>query len=95
LRAICAASRGFVYAVTTTGTTGRDNELPREVPAYLARVRAAASLPVCAGFGIRRAEQVRGLAPNADGVIVGSALIEAIERGEDPARFLRSLACAA
>jgi tryptophan synthase alpha chain len=91
LRAVCAASRGFVYAVTTTGTTGREHALPRDLPAYLARVRAAATLPVCAGFGIRRAEQVRDLAPHADGVIVGSALVEAIERGEDPEGFLRSL----
>ena len=92
LRAICGASRGFVYAVTTTGTTGRDDALPDALPAYLARVREASPLPVCAGFGIRRAEQVRRLAPHADGVIVGSALVEALERGEEPERFLRGLA---
>ena len=44
-----------------------------------------------AGFGIRRAEQVRALAPHADGVVVGSALVETLERGEDPEVFLRSL----
>ena len=92
LRAICSASRGFVYAVTTTGTTGRDDALPSGLPAYLARVREASPLPVCAGFGIRRAEQVHRLAPHADGVIVGSALVEALERGEEPERFLRGLA---
>jgi tryptophan synthase alpha chain len=91
LRAICAASRGFVYAVTTTGTTGRDGALPPELPAYLARVRAASSLPVCAGFGIRRADQVRALAAHADGVIVGSALVEALERRSDPEDLLRAL----
>jgi tryptophan synthase alpha chain len=91
LRAICAASRGFVYAVTTAGTTGSSDALPPELPAYLARVRAASSLPVCAGFGIRRAEQVRALATHADGVIVGSALVEALERGDDAESFLRSL----
>jgi tryptophan synthase alpha chain len=91
LRAICAASRGFVYAVTATGTTGRDEALPGGLPAYLARVRAASSLPVCAGFGIRRAEQVDALAPHADGVIVGSALVEALERGADVEALLRSL----
>jgi tryptophan synthase alpha chain len=46
---------------------------------------------VCAGFGVRRADQVRTLARHADGVIVGSALIEVLERGDDPAAFLRSL----
>ena len=94
LRALCSASRGFVYAVTTTGTTGREGALPETLPAYLARVRAASALPVCAGFGIRRAEQVRALAPHVDGVIVGSALVEACSRGEDPAEFLRSLRAA-
>ena len=49
------------------------------------------SLPVCAGFGVRRAEQVRGLAPHADGVIVGSALVEQLESGGDPVAFLRAL----
>jgi tryptophan synthase alpha chain len=91
LRAICAASRGFVYAVTTTGTTGREGGLPSGLPAYLERVRAVSLLPVCAGFGIRRAEQVRELAPHADGVIVGSALVEVLERGEDAGAFLRGL----
>jgi tryptophan synthase alpha chain len=46
---------------------------------------------VCAGFGIRSREQVERLAPYVDGVIVGSALVEAIERGEAPADFLRTL----
>jgi tryptophan synthase alpha chain len=91
LQRICAASRGFVYAVTTTGTTGRDDALPSAVPRYLARVRSASSLPVCAGFGIRRAEQIRQLASHTDGVVVGSALVEALERGEDPALFLHAL----
>jgi tryptophan synthase alpha chain len=91
LRDLCHASRGFVYAVTTTGTTGGDAELPPGLPAYLARVRAASPLPVCAGFGIRRPAQVRALAPHADGVIVGSALVEALERGDDPQPMLRAL----
>jgi tryptophan synthase alpha chain len=89
--ALCRASRGFVYAVTVAGTTGARDGLAPEVAAYLDRVRAQASLPVLAGFGIRQAEQVRVLAPHADGVVVGSALVETVERGEDPALFLRSL----
>jgi tryptophan synthase alpha chain len=93
LRAICAASRGFVYAVTMTGTTGRNEALPPGLPDYLARVRAASTLPVCAGFGIRHASQVRALAAHCDGVIVGSALVEALERGEDAEAFLRALSC--
>ena len=58
---------------------------------YLDRVRALATLPVCAGFGVRRAEQVRSLAPHTDGVVVGSALVEQLESGGDPVAFLRAL----
>jgi len=91
LRTLCAASQGFVYAVTRTGITGGKSTLPAETAQYLAAVKAASQLPVCAGFGVRRADQVATIARHADGVIVGSALVEVLERGEDPARFLRSL----
>jgi tryptophan synthase alpha chain len=90
-RTLCAASEGFVYAVTMTGTTGRASAVPDEVIRYLDDVRADASLPVCAGFGIRNREQVARLRGHVDGVIVGSALVECLERGADPGRFLRSL----
>jgi tryptophan synthase alpha chain len=88
---LTAASQGFVYAVTRTGITGGSSELPAELTTYLARVKAASKLPVCAGFGVREARQVRQIAALADGVIVGSALVEALERGEDPAAFLNGL----
>ncbi|TFG84735.1 MAG: tryptophan synthase subunit alpha [Chromatiales bacterium] len=91
LRMLCTASRGFVYAVTVTGITGGARELPAEVTGYLDRVRALTTLPVCAGFGVRRAEQVRKLAPHTDGVVVGSALVEQLEAGVDPVGFLRGL----
>jgi tryptophan synthase alpha chain len=91
LRRICAASQGFVYAVTKTGITGGGTGLPPDLTAYLQAVKRAASLPVCAGFGVRDAAQVAGIAAHADGVIVASALVEVLERGEDPAAFLRSL----
>jgi tryptophan synthase alpha chain len=91
LRTLCAASQGFVYAVTRTGITGGESTLPAETAQYLAAVKAASQLPVCAGFGVRRPDQVATIARHADGVIVGSALVEVLERREDPARFLRSL----
>jgi tryptophan synthase alpha chain len=91
LARLCAASEGFVYAVTMTGTTGRNVAVPAEVLAYLDRVRAIAPQPVCAGFGIRSREQVERLRGHVDGVVVGSALVEVLERGEDPAEFLRTL----
>ena len=90
-RTLCAASQGFVYAVTMTGTTGRTVAVPDEVIRYLDGVRSVAALPVCAGFGIRNREQVERLRGHVDGVIVGSALVECLERNEDPATFLHGL----
>ena len=91
LRALCGSSQGFVYAVTRTGITGGAAALPPEAAEYLAAVGAASDLPVCAGFGVRDRHQVEEIGRHADGVIVGSALIEALERGESPAAFLDGL----
>ena len=91
LARLCAASQGFVYAVTMTGTTGKSVAKPAEVIEYLARVRAAATVPVCAGFGIRTRAQVEALRGAVEGVIVGSALVEVLERGESPQAWLASL----
>jgi tryptophan synthase alpha chain len=88
---LCAASQGFVYAVTMTGTTGRTASVPGEVTSYLEDVSAASTLPVCAGFGIRSHEQVEQLRGHVAGVIVGSALVEVLESGQDAAAFLRAL----
>lgn len=91
IQMLCAASSGFVYAVTMTGTTGKSFTVQEELLEYFARVKRVSPLPVCAGFGIRSREQVERLAPYVDGVVVASALVEMWERGEDPAAFLRSL----
>ncbi|HYL03945.1 MAG TPA: tryptophan synthase subunit alpha [Steroidobacteraceae bacterium] len=91
LAALCAGSEGFVYAVTMTGTTGKSVAVPEQVIAYLEGVRTASPLPVCAGFGIRSREQVERLRGHVDGVVVGSALVEMLERGEDAAAWLREL----
>ena len=91
LKMLCEASQGFVYAVTMTGTTGKSVAVPDEVLGYMDRVRAVSPVPVCAGFGIRSREQVERMRGHVDGVVVGSALVEVLERGEDPAAFLRAL----
>ena len=91
LRVLSGASRGFVYAVTITGITGGDVGLPADLADYLDRVSAISELPVCAGFGIRAADDVANVGAHAAGAIVGSALVEVLERGEDPKPFLRSL----
>ena len=91
LKRICERSRGFIYAVTATGTTGRNLSVPAEVTDYLDRVRRHAPVPVCAGFGIRGREQLERLRGHVDGVVIGSALVEVLEQGGDPAEWLRTL----
>ena len=91
LAMLCAESKGFVYAVTITGITGGDAELPDGLAAYLDKVSGVSDLPVCAGFGIRRAADVANVGKHAAGAIVGSALVEVLEDGHDPATYLKSL----
>jgi tryptophan synthase alpha chain len=91
VKMLCEASQGFICAVTMTGTTGKNVAVPQDVLDYFDRVKVVSPVPVCAGFGIRSREQVARLAPHVDGVIVGSALVEVLERGEDPAAWLNAL----
>lgn len=91
MQQLCAGAKGFVYAVTMTGTTGKSVAVPEEVLGYLDAVRRLSPVPVCAGFGIRSRDQVERLRGHVDGVVVGSALVEVLERGEDPAAWLRAL----
>ena len=91
LEMLCDASRGFVYAVTITGITGGGAGLPADLADYLDGVSSVSALPVCAGFGIRSAADVSAVGAHAAGAIVGSALVEVLERGDDPREFLGSL----
>jgi tryptophan synthase alpha chain len=91
MKQVCESSQGFVYAVTMTGTTGKNVAVPEEVISYLDRVRACSKVPVCAGFGIRSREQVERLRGHVDGVVIGSALVEVLERGANPSEWLRAL----
>jgi len=98
IRAVAASSTGFVYCVSRTGVTGVRNALPEGLPELLRRIRAETESPVCVGFGISRPVQAREVAKVADGVIVGSALVQMIEdTPHDAARvgaFVRDLAAA-
>ena len=95
LEAAARASRGFLYAVNVTGITGGAKSADADLKNYLGRVVAASPVPVCAGFGIRSAAQVVDLGEVVPGIIVGSALVESLERGESPAAFLAGLAAPA
>ena len=91
LSQLCGASEGFVYAVTRTGITGGETQLPEGITDYLGAVKKISPVPVCAGFGVRSRDDVELIGQHADGVIVGSALVEALERGESPSSFLKAL----
>jgi tryptophan synthase alpha chain len=91
LEMLCREAQGFVYAVTMTGTTGKSAEVPDEVLEYMDRVKRCSKVPVCAGFGIRTRAQVSRFAHHVDGVVIGSALVETLERGEDVGAFLGAL----
>ena len=85
---ITRTGRGFVYLISRLGVTGERAELPPDLPATAARVRAATSLPLCIGFGISRPEQARAVAGIADGVVVGSAIVRAADQSVDAALAL-------
>ncbi len=78
LPTVLANTSGFVYYVSITGITGAAAPDPGNVAQAVARIKRHTKLPVCVGFGVRTAEQARAIAEGADGVVVGSALVEAV-----------------
>jgi tryptophan synthase alpha chain len=88
-------ARGFVYAVSLTGTTGERQGLAADLEGVLARAKAATSVPVAVGFGIATPEQAAAAAQaGADGVIVGSRLVRAAGEAADPGGAVRELVLA-
>ena len=81
---ICAAARGFVYVVSTVGTTGERDEVPAELADLVAETRAESEVPVAVGFGIGTPEQAAQVGEVADGVIVGSRLVRAVGEAGGP-----------
>lgn len=78
-------AEGFVYYITVTGVTGARSTLPKELAGDLDRIRSSIPVPVVAGFGISNPETARTVAEHADGVVVGSALIQIMECAQAPA----------
>jgi len=78
---LIASAKGFVYCVSVTGVTGTRRELSGELPAFLGRVRQATKEPLLVGFGVSTPEQAKELKGLADGVVVGSAVVEVAARG--------------
>lgn len=94
LEMVATASRGFVYAVSVTGVTGARESLPSDLHELVERIRSVGSLPVAVGFGVADAASARKVAAVADGVVVGSALIRAIEEGSDVGALAAQLSAA-
>lgn len=80
IKKIAALSRGFIYYVSLTGTTGARQSLPEELADKLRRIKEITTKPVCVGFGVSSPAQAQQIAKIADGVIVGSAIIKIIEQ---------------
>ncbi len=97
LEAIATHSKGFVYAISRTGITGTQQSVAGDAAALVARVRRWTRLPVAVGFGISNAEHVAQVAEFADAAVVGSAIVELIERATPEtapdlvARFIKGL----
>src|SRR5579872_1114389 len=90
LKHITEASNGFIYAVSRTGVTGTRQQLPEDARKLVSRLRALTKLPVAVGFGISTAEQFAAVGEFADAAVIGSAIVEIIER--NPGREAASVA---
>jgi tryptophan synthase alpha chain len=84
LPAVLTNTSGFVYYVSITGITGSAAPDTGKVTAAVARIKRHTRLPVCVGFGVRTAEHARAIAEGADGVVVGSALVDALKKSLGP-----------
>lgn len=97
LQAIASHSKGFVYAISRVGITGKQQSLTADAAAVVGRIRRWCQLPVAVGFGISNAEHVAQVAEFADAAVIGSAIVELIERStpdeapEAVARFIKGL----
>jgi tryptophan synthase alpha chain len=83
IRLAAEKSRGFIYLVSVTGVTGARDRLPADLAAFVTTVREIAKQPLCVGFGISTPQQASQIARIADGVIVGSRIIQLMEMKDD------------
>ncbi len=79
IKLVASKSSGFIYLVSLTGVTGARDKLPEELESFVARVRKRTEKPLCVGFGVSTTEQARRVAKVADGVIVGSRIIQLLD----------------
>ncbi|NPU86233.1 MAG: tryptophan synthase subunit alpha [Syntrophaceae bacterium] len=89
-RTILRRATGFVYAISVTGVTGTSTPRPDDVRRDLERIREETDLPIVAGFGIATAGQAAGIAPLADGIVVGSALVRLIRENAGSVNLVKT-----
>jgi tryptophan synthase alpha chain len=82
-RQIAASAQGFIYLISVAGTTGARGEFAPATIAYIQKTRALTDKPLCVGFGISKTAHIQQLHDHADGFIVGSALVNAIDAGNE------------
>ena len=88
MREIARHGRGFVYLISRLGVTGMQADVASDLPDSIARLRTATDLPICVGFGVSTGAQAQAIGRLADGIVVGSAIVQAAERGIDAAHAL-------
>jgi tryptophan synthase alpha chain len=92
LPTVLEGSSGFVYYVSVAGITGKQQAALGAIEQAVDRLKAATDLPIAVGFGVRTPEQAKAIAKHADGVVVGSALVDLVaEHGADAAEVVESL----
>jgi tryptophan synthase alpha chain len=94
IQLVASRSSGFIYLVSLTGVTGARDNLPEELESFVARVRERTEKPLCIGFGVSTPEQARRIAKIADGVIVGSRIIQLLDEDKslkNVCSFIKSL----
>jgi tryptophan synthase alpha chain len=94
IKLVVSRSSGFIYLVSLTGVTGVRDRLPEELEGFVAKVRKRTEKPLCVGFGVSTPEQARRVASIADGVIVGSRIIQLLNKDEsleNACSFVKSL----
>src|SRR5579872_2806700 len=91
IAAVCSQSTGFVYCVTVTGITGARKDLPEGMDGLIGEVKSRTKLPVAAGFGISRPIHMKALRGLADAAVVGSAIVNEIDQGNDPSTLAKEL----
>ena len=97
LQAIATHSKGFIYAISRVGITGKQQSMTADAAALVDRIRRWSKLPVAVGFGISNAQHVAQVAEFADAAVIGSAIVELIERSTpdsapgEVSRFIKGL----